>query len=84
MCADEHVHRIKSLHAIRIGKAQRSWPQCGERLLHEPIDIAHSEQNSQCHAHMRTGALWCVLQHASFYLITVLVSTNHPRNLVEA
>ena len=45
-----------------------------ETLRHKSIDIAHSGHGIRRYAHAQ--ALWCMMQHVSFYLRTVLVSTN--------
>ena len=68
------MRSIRTLHAIHIGKVEKFLASPQRRLLHKSIDIAHSGHGIRRYAHART--LWCMLQHVSFYLRTVLVSTN--------
>ena len=69
-----NMRSIRTLHAIHIGKVEKFLASPRRRLLHKSIDIAHSGHGIRRYAHAQ--ALWCMLQHVSFYLRTLLVSTN--------
>ena len=69
-----NMRSIRTLQAIHIGKVEKFLAALWRHLLHKSIDITHSGHGIRQYAHAQM--LWCMLQHVSFYLRTVLVSTN--------